>query len=290
MVNLERTLLDKIINRTFLNKRVIGRPLKANYITKEDGVGVLETMYQPRNFAERLFSKFMFGILPYWSKYTYQFHVEKARLAGLRVEDIYENKFFREPYVFWHVFAQNFHPSTLHERVRDVKFYRNPNDLFRGMYVPDWAKSHERYGWDHDVYSRTAWKEAIREFKSEWTPEGHIGQRLENNLLNALRWEHFGKGRSSRFFYNEVPNPQIYRYGGHLDAPEKVLYSFKDADQHSHNPFGVDPNSPQGKEKLVEILEFWRKMAPELFNEVVPELKQYVSKEPNFRRVWHHYR
>jgi hypothetical protein len=141
MVLLERSILDKIFNKTLLNKRVLGRPLKTNYLNKHEHLGMVEAMYKPRNAIERVFSKFMFAIIPYLSKYTYQFHVEKARLAGFKVEDMYEQRFWKENYIFWHVYAQNFHPCTLTERIREVKFYRNPNVLFKGMYVPDWAQS-----------------------------------------------------------------------------------------------------------------------------------------------------
>jgi len=41
--------------------------------------------------------------------------------------------------------------------------------------------------------------------------------------------EHWGKGNSSRLFYNELPKPRWSRHGGHLDDPEKNLYSFTHA-------------------------------------------------------------
>jgi len=43
--------------------------------------------------------------------------------------------------------------------------------------------------------------------------------------------EQWGKGFSSRLFYNEVPNPTWLRHGGHLDDPDKWLYSFTHANQ-----------------------------------------------------------
>ena len=116
----------------------------------------------------------MFAIMPYLSKFTFQYHVKGAREAGIRVEDIYDQKFFREPMIWWHIYAQNFHPNTLHERVRNIHFFRRPSDLFKGFYVPDWAKSHKHEGWDVDQYSREAWENAYKEFKSEWTPCGAI--------------------------------------------------------------------------------------------------------------------
>lgn len=76
-----------------------------------------------------------------------------------------------------------------------------------------------------------AWNNALQDMKAEWTPMPFAGERLEPNLLNALRFEHWGKGHSSRLFYNEVPKPMWHRHGGHLDDKEKVLYSFKWANQ-----------------------------------------------------------
>ena len=46
-----------------------------------------------------------------------------------------------------HVYAQNFHPESLLERVRDVSFYRRPRTLFKGFKVPDWATADKRNGW-----------------------------------------------------------------------------------------------------------------------------------------------
>ena len=76
---------------------------------------------------------------------------------GLRVEDVYCNKFHKEPYVMNHIYAQYFHPETLLERVRDVAFYRRPRTIFKGFRVPDWAQSQKMHGWDVDAYSRQAW-------------------------------------------------------------------------------------------------------------------------------------
>ena len=73
---------------------------------------------------------------------------------GLRVEDVYFNKFHKEPYILNHVYAQYFHPETLLERVRDVSFYRRPRTIFKGFRVPDWAQNQKKYGWDLDSYSR----------------------------------------------------------------------------------------------------------------------------------------
>ncbi len=98
-----------------------------------------------------------------------------------------------------------------------MHFYRKTNTLFKGFSVPDWAKSHETDGFDMDIYSRMAWKNAMDDMKSEWTPMPFSGERLEPNPLQWARHEHFGKGHSSRFFYNEEPNPAIWRHGGRLE-------------------------------------------------------------------------
>ena len=74
------------------------------------------------------------------------------------------------------------------------------------------------------------------------------GERLEPNPLQWFRLEQWGKGTSSRLFYNEVPNPTWFRYGGHLDNPDRTLYSFKDADQEQQLMFGVDTTTPEGRD------------------------------------------
>ena len=70
----------------------------------------------------------------------------------------------------------------------------------------------------------------MAEFESECTPMQFFGQRQEPNPVQWFRLEQFLGGASSRLFYNEVPKPTWFRYEGHLDNPEEVLYSFTKAD------------------------------------------------------------
>jgi len=101
----------------------------------------------------------------------------------MRVEDTYCNKFHKEPYMMHHIYAQYFHPSTLLERVRDVRFYRQPRTLFKGFRVPDWATAKEQHGWEFDAYSREAWDNAMEDMHSEWTPVQFAGERQDPNVL-----------------------------------------------------------------------------------------------------------
>ena len=68
-----------------------------------------------------------------------------------------------------HVYAQNFHPETLLERVRDVRFYRLPRTLFKGFTVPDWARPKEKHGWEMDVLGSAR---DVEEFCSGDFPNG----------------------------------------------------------------------------------------------------------------------
>ena len=115
-----------------------------------------------------------------------------------------------------HLYAQHFHPSTLLERVRDVRMYRQPRTLFKGFTVPDWATAEQKHGWEYDQYSRNAWDNAMHSLHSEWTPMQFVGERQEPNPFQWFRLEQFGQGFSSRLFFNEVPKPTWYRQGGHL--------------------------------------------------------------------------
>lgn len=152
--------IDKAVNGAFLNKRKIGRVIKYNIRRRDRWSRYVELYFAPRNGFERAASKCLLFIHPYLAFCTYRFHVEKAREIGIRIEDFYCNKFWKEPYFMHHLYAQCFHPSTLLERVRDVRFYRNPRTLFKGFRVPDWATAQNRYGWENDTYSRNAWEQA----------------------------------------------------------------------------------------------------------------------------------
>ena len=227
---------------------------------------------------------------PYLAFVTYRFHVEKAREIGIRIEDFYMHKFHKEPYIMNHVYAQNFHPETLLERVRDVSFYRRPRTIFKGFKVPDWATADQRNGWQIDAYSRQAWDNAMHEFNSEWTPMQFWGERQEPNVIEWLRLEQFGKGSSSRLFYNEVANPTWLRHNGHLDNPEEVLYSFTNGDQDQQVVFGMDTTTEEGRVAFKAEWDALSEMAPEIIKKeemLYPhEMGKFVSQEPHFQRVW----
>lgn len=201
-----------------------------------------------------------------------------------------------------HVYAQYFHPETLLERVRDVRFYRNPRTLFKGFTVPDWARPKEKHGWDIDVYSRQAWESAMDDMKAEWTPAPWGGQNRQGpNPLQLFRLEFFGQGYSSRLFYNEVPQPTWWRANGHFfQNPEdekerfKVLHSFTHANQEHPLIFGIDTTTEEGRRQFKADFEALAEMAPDLVKKdmlVFPhEMPAVASNEPHFRRVWQHYR
>jgi len=292
----ELNLLDKIVNRGLLGKRIIGRPTKYNIINKH-GRGVLEMMYKPRNQFEAFIGKTIHGFLPVLSYFTYRFHVERARVAGMRVEDTYHQKFFREPYITSHIFAQNFHPSTLNERIRNVHFYRKVKTLYKGFKVPDWAQSQKNVSHDLDAYSRQAWDNAMKDFNSEWTPMPYAGDRLEPNAINWFRIEQMGKGFSSRLFFNETPQPSWHRHGGYLDEKDKTLYSFKYADQEHEDVLGFDVSTKEGREALDAEVQRWKTMTPEIYESMGIEEgedtynnNKYISTEPHFQRALNHYR
>ena len=204
-----------------------------------------------------------------------------------------------------HIFAQHFHPEALLERVRDVGFYRRPRTLFKGFKVPDWATSDRMNGWQVDAYSRQAWDNAMAEFNSEWTPMQFFGERQEPNIIEWFRLEQFGKGSSSRLFYNEVPNPTWMRHSGHLynkDASKEeinkemydTLYSFTNADQDKQIHINIDTTTEEGRKAFKAEYEALSLCAPEIVrmeDMVYPhEVSKFPSTEPHFQRIWQYYR
>lgn len=197
-----------------------------------------------------------------------------------------------------HLYAQYFHPHTMLERVRNVRFYRQPRTLFKGFKVPDWATAKEHDGWEYDAYSRTAWDNAMHDLHSEWTPMQFQGEsRQEPNPLQWLRNEQFGKGFSARLFYNEKPQPTWYRHGGHLlenseseAERDKKLHSFTYADQQSKIVFGMDTATEEGRAAFRAEYETLAELAPEIIKmenlQFPHEFEATAVNEPHFRRVW----
>jgi len=254
----------------------------------------VELVFNPRNQFESYVSTALRAIHPYLAFITYRFHVEKAREAGIRVEDFYMHKFHKEPYVMWHIYAQYFHPNTLLERVRDVSFYRRPRTLFKGFKVPDWATAEKTYGWEADNYSVQAWENAWNDFKSEITPMQCGSDRQEPNPLQWFRFEQVAGGTGSRLFYNEVPKPTWLRYNGHLDNAEETLYSFTKANQQQPLIFGIDTSTEEGRALFKAEYDAIAEIAPEIVKKekfAFPhELPDEVPQEPHYQRVWRYYR
>lgn len=126
--------------------------------------------------------------------------------------------------------------------------------------------------------------------RSEWTPMQFVGERMEPNVIEWFRFEQFGKGNSSRLFYNEVPNPTWFRFSGHLENPEKNLYSFTNGDQEGPIVFGINTNTAEGREQFRKEWDSMCALVPELLSKedlVYPhEHQRYIPDEPHFRRVW----
>ena len=200
-----------------------------------------------------------------------------------------------------HMYAQYFHPHTLLERVRNVAFHRRPRTLYKGFTVPDWAKAENDEGWQFDHYSQQAWANCMNDLHSEWTPMQFNGDRQEPNILQWLRFEQYGKGLSSRLFYNEVPQPTWFRYGGHMlenkDSErerDRLLYSFTNSNEEATVNFGIDTTTPEGAEEFKREFDIMAELAPEMIKKEMfyfpHEMAPIVSTEPHFQRVWQHYR
>lgn len=296
--------MDKFVHGAYLGKRKIGRPMKFN-MRNQGRTGWVELVFNPRTQMEKYVSDAMKFAHPYIFAMTYKFHVEKAREVGMRIEDVYNNKFHKEPYIMHHIYAQYFHPETLLERVRDVRFYRQPRTLFKGFKVPDWATAQEQHGWEYDAHSRQAWENAMADMKAEWTPMQFCGERQEPNVLQWLRLEQWGCGFGSRLFYNEVPQLNTgknwWRNGGYMLQNEndereasRRLHSFTHANQIRDLDFGIDTTTPEGREQFQAEWDALSELAPELVKKedlIFPhEQTPSLSSEPHFQRVWQHYR
>lgn len=189
-----------------------------------------------------------------------------------------------------HVYAQYFHPETLLERVRDVNFYRRTRTLYKGFKVPEWAQASNMNGWEVDLYSRNAWDNAMHDLLSEATPMPFYGERQEPNPLQWFRLEQFGKGNSSRLFYNEIPQPLWMRQGGHMDNLDEELYSFTKANQDTPLLFGMDTTTEEGRKLFEQEYYALAEMVPEIVKKdeiIYPhQINKEINQEAHFQRLW----
>jgi len=136
----------------------------------------------------------------------------------------------------------------------------------------------------------------MHEFHSEATPMPFFGERQEPNPLQWFRLEQYGKGNSSRLYFNEVPEPWWHRHQGHLDADQKdeLLYSFTNGDQEQPINFGIDTTTEEGRAQFKAEYDAIAQMTPELIKPeamLFPhEMPKQVSTEAHFQRVWRFYR
>lgn len=117
---------------------------------------------------------------------------------------------------------------------------------------------------------------------------------MEPNALEWFRLEQWGRGLSSRLFYNEVPNPTWFRHGGHLDNKEEQLYSFTHAGGQQLPEYNIDTTTPEGAERWRAEYQFLSALTPELIPQkdfmLLHEYPKFICEEPHFQRVWNLFR
>lgn len=120
------------------------------------------------------------------------------------------------------------------------------------------------------------------------------GERQEANVLQWFRMEQFGKGLSSRLFFNEQPQINWLRQGAHSEDLDSELYSFNNANQTPNIVFGIDTTTAEGREKFKAEWEQLHQLAPEIIKKedfLYPhEMGAQISNEPHYQRVWQLYR
>ena len=97
-------------------------------------------------------------------------------------------------------------------------------------------------------------------------------------------------------FYNEVPKPMWWRFGGNLheETRDEVLYSFTNADQPTHIMFGMDTTTPEGRAAFKKEWDAISELTPEIIKKdqirYPHEIAKPVSNEAHFQRIWGYYR
>lgn len=193
--------------------------------------------------------------------------------------------FNKEPYIQFHIYAQYFHPNNIIERVNHVHFYRQPNRLYKGTKVPEWAQNHIREGGEFDNYTHDQWTQAMDDFQSEVTPIPVFrdGMPLDANPILWTQIYGFGGGKGRRLFYNEKPVHSTWHDGGEYEE-EEMNYGYN---PRLKNPFLTA--TEEGKEEFDKYMQDLNKMYPESFPKegyVYPHeiLRHFKIKDKWFQR------
>lgn len=226
-----------------------------------DGRSWQDIAFFPKTTLQKVFSKTVFFLEPYYAYFFWPHIVNECREAGLKVGDLMGLHFNKEPYVQFHLYAQYFHPTTMIERVNHIHFYRQPNRLYKGTKVPDWAQNHVNEAGEFDLYTAQQWAEAMDDFTSEITPVPFFRDPmpLDANPLLWLQVFGLGAGKGRRLFYNEKPVHSIWHDGGEFD-PEEMNYGYEPRLQ---NPFMTA--TEEGKEQFDKHMADLNRMYPESF-------------------------
>lgn len=130
----------------------------------------------------------------------------------------------------------------------------------------------------------------MHDFNAESTPMPFWGERQEPNILEWFRLEQFGKGNSSRLFFNEVPQPLWLRHQGHVNDAEEEFYSFTKANQEYPLIFGMDTTTEEGRKLFEAEYLALAECAPEIIdkNDIVypHQIQQRSNQEEHFQRLW----
>lgn len=133
----------------------------------------------------------------------------------------------------------------------------------------------------------------MHEFNAEATPMPFFGERQEPNPLEWFRLEQFGKGNSSRLYYNEVPEPTWFRLQGHFTNKDEELYSFTHANQETPLLFGMDTTTQEGRELYEQEYYALAAMVPEMIKKediIYPhQIQPKINQEAHFQRLWRTY-
>jgi len=132
------------------------------------------------------------------------------------------------------------------------------------------------------------------DFHQEATPYQFCGERVEANIAEWFRLEQWGKGLSSRLFFNEQPTFNWIRHQGHVDDLNSELYSFAHANQDTNIVFGIDTTTEEGRAKYKALWEDLHALTPEIVKKedfLYPhEMGAQISTEPHFQRLWLYFR
>lgn len=284
----ETGIIDKLINKKLLGKRVLDLPLRSLYpkVRNEHTGMFVDRLYFPKSKFDKVVANIYERCMPGLKYFMWDENVYWAREHGYTLGEKMFHSFRHAPIALLHSMAQAVHPYGWLEAQRRDAYFRRVETLMPGVKIPDWAQQNRRVK-DVDVNSINVPLDSFGNILKEATPTQHMNTSLYAVVYNLVNQRNQIGFASQRLFYNEKLRGDFYANGLLTKKEREVIHGWYADTQNESMKQRIDGLSEKERAEYERNKERWDKN----FEEFYPELKNRTHNkilhkfdEPYFER------